>query len=61
MSLNLAQEEEVSSTRILTLDSDRVNSGDEDWHVDESKRNIENKIAIILGQNYKQITFIEKS
>ena len=45
MSLNLAQEEEVSSTRILTLDSDRVNSGGDDWHVDESKRNIENKIA----------------
>ena len=62
MSLNLAREENVSSTRIMTLDSDRVNRGrEESWLVDESKRNIENKIAILLGQNYKQIKFFEKS
>ena len=61
MSLNLAEAEQVSSTRIMTLDSDRVHSNEVNWFNDASKRNIENKIAIILGHNYKQLKFIDNS
>lgn len=45
----------------MTLDSDRVNINDESWVFDASKRNIENKIAILLGHDYKHIKFNEKS
>ena len=61
MSLDLAKAEEVSSTRILTLDSDRVNSNEGTWFTDVSKRNTENKIAIILGHNYKHLKLKDKS
>ena len=61
MNLNLAEAERVTSTRILTLDSDRINTGDGHWLDDEQKRNLEKKIAIILGYNYKEIRFNEKS
>ena len=61
MSRSLAKAEEVSSTRILTLDSDRVNiNNNKSWFFDESKVNIENKIGILLGHNYKHITFVDK-
>ena len=59
--LYVAEAERVSTTRILTLDSDRINNSTESWVYDEKKRNIENKIAIILGYNYKEIRFKEKS
>ena len=61
MNLNVAEAKKVSSTRILTLDSDRINNSTESWLSDEQKRNTENKIAIILGYNYKEIRFKEKS
>ena len=62
MNLNVAEAKKVSTTRILTLDSDRINTDStESWLSDEQKRNTENKIAIILGYNYKEIRFKEKS
>ena len=61
LNLDLAEAQKVSSTRILTIDSDRINTGSENWFIDKQKRNIENKIAIILGYNYKEIRFKDKS
>ena len=55
----------MTASRILTLDSDRVNNQNQSEIValTESDRaiNREDKIAVILGNNYNEVKGIEKS
>ena len=55
----------MTASRILTLDSDRVNNEGQPEMVAFTESDIainrEDKIAVILGNNYNEVKGIEKS
>ena len=60
--LESAAQKKVSITRILTLDSDRINEiGNLITQEGNNLINQESKIGVILGNNYDEIRSIDKS